>query len=215
MHPPAPDVQARPDQYVHAATLGDKDALAWLYEQYADKVRRFIETRTAGNRELADDLAQDTWVKVARSIMQYDTTKASKVGFEGWLFTIARNEINTHFTRRSRRKETLTAEMLDHDTSDSSVSPEESAENSANATRMAAELAALPESQRLCLIHRFHSGLSLAETAALMGKNVNAIKALQTRAMKALAKRVGDLAPISVPVTFSNVGQSSPQEVGR
>lgn len=198
MHSTSTEVSACPNEHVHAASLGDKDALGWLYEQYADKVRRWIETKTVGNRDLADDIAQDTWVKVARAITQYNPAKAGAQGFEGWLFTIARNEIRDNHGRRASKREQLTAEMLDHDTTDAGIGPEETAERASLKARMAAELAALPANQRVCLIHRVYSGMTAAETARVMGIKENAVRQLQFRASKALAKRVPDLAGLFV-----------------
>lgn len=193
---PTTSVDARPDEHVHAAVLGDIAALAWLYERYADSLRRWLEAKTR-NRELADDLAQNTWVKVAANIGSYDAAKA-RGGFEAWLWTIARNEVTEQGRRQGRQRETLTAEMLDHDVSDSAESPEAAAQRSSESARLTAELQALPEAQSTCLIHRFYAGLSLAETAAVMGKSVGAIKVLQFRAIKALNRALPDLDPVAV-----------------
>ena len=85
--------------------------------------------------------------------------------------------------------------------------------------RVAVELQAIPQDQATCLIHRFYAGLSLAETAAVMGKKVGAIKQLQYRGIKALGKRLPDLDPLDgfAPAVraVSHSPQDSPQEVRR
>lgn len=168
------------------AALGDRDALGSLYEDHADKLRRWLETRTYGDSYTADDIAQETWIKVARNISKFDPQRGS---FQQWLWGVARNELREHYGRPKR--ETLTAEMLMFDHTTNHDSPEGQNERQAAAAMIAAEVQSLPAAQRTCLIHRFYTGLSLAETGDLMGKSANTIKQLQYRACRQLSKRLG------------------------
>lgn len=174
------------DRALQAAN-GDSDALGALYERYADPVLRFILLRVSNNLVLAEDLASTTWERVAKSIRDYETRGS---GFPAWLFTIARH--TTYEYRRSlgRSKEHLWGEMIDHDRTTSGASTEELVEQRMRGHLVTEAVNDLTAPQRKCVLLRFYVGLSLAETASVMGRNPNAIKALQHRALTTLAGRV-------------------------
>ena len=75
----------------------DRQAFGLLVEAYSDPLRRFVLSLTKGDVALADDLAQDTFLKAYLSIR----TLNGITRFRTWLFRIAYNEFITH-TRRSR-----------------------------------------------------------------------------------------------------------------
>lgn len=185
----APQVPSLVEEHALAASLGDLDALAELYEHFADPLLRFLAMRTQNNVTLAEDIAGSTWEKVARSIRNYQTRGN---GFEAWLFTIARRCLAEHFRWAGRRREKLHGEMLAYDQPDGSENPGELLERKFASHAIAAEVHALPAAQRKCVTLRFFVGLSLAETATVMGKSPNAIKQLQHRGLGLLRRRLRD-----------------------
>ncbi|NLI13973.1 RNA polymerase sigma factor [Pelotomaculum propionicicum] len=79
----------------------DRKWLEEMFDTYYDKVYAFLYART-GNTALAEDLASQTFVKIAES---YRTYRREKGAVSTWVFTIALNEMRSHF-RRLKGKET-------------------------------------------------------------------------------------------------------------
>ena len=170
------------------AQAGDSRAVAELYEIYSPGVFRFIYFRV-GNRPLAEDLAQDTWLRALKRLNSY-TYQGKDLG--AWLITIARNLVADHFKSGRYRLEVATGDVVDTIGDRWELGPEGAPEDyvvahGINTTLMSA-LWVLSEEQRECLMFRFLRGLSVAETAQAMGKNEGAIKALQYRATAALRR---------------------------
>src|ERR1041385_8977969 len=73
---------------------GDLDALGALIEQYQTRLYRYL-LRLLHEPATAEDLFQQTWIRVAEKIRSYD----QKRSFENWLFTVARNLAMDHLRR--------------------------------------------------------------------------------------------------------------------
>jgi RNA polymerase sigma-70 factor, ECF subfamily len=176
---------------VARAQSGDADAFAELYTEHAARIYRFINHRVP-NRHVAEDLAQDVWVRALKSLaaVQYE---GKDIG--AWLMTVARNLVADHFkssaVRRSshRNIDDLIAERFEPIADDD---PEREAARLVDCQRVRELiLPLLPEmtdDQRRVLLLRFFEGMTLAEVADVMGKHIGAVKALQTRAVSRLAR---------------------------
>lgn len=191
--PPAPLVdEPSPAEHrqnlVLLAQAGDAGAVAELYDIYRDLVFRFVYFRV-GHRQLAEDLASDTWVRALKRLSSY-TYQGKDLG--AWLITIARNLVADHYKSGRYRLEVTTADVLDTSGERWELGPEGAPEDYVVAhginTELMTALWGLNEEQRECLVNRFLRGLSVAETAQVMGKNEGAIKALQYRATAALRR---------------------------
>ena len=166
---------------VRAVQNGDGDAFGKLYDRYVDQVFRFIFYRVS-DRALAEDFTSETFLRALRRI--------STINYQGrdigaWFITIARNIVFDHTKSARFRLELTTAETVE--TGDLAASPEAAVLAHLTNTRLLAAVNELGEEQKECIVLRFLHGLSVAETAAVMGKNDGAIKALQHRAVKRLA----------------------------
>lgn len=182
------------DDYAAAASLGDAEALGHLYDIYSPRVLTAMRIKARGDGALAEDMAQQVWESVARSIRTYESGKS---GFGTWLMRVADNVAVSYFRGTLRfRREHLTGDLLDFDSSDPAGGPEEEMARMLMAEHLAAEVDALAPAQRECIRYRFIMGFSLAETARLMKKKENAIKQLQFRALETLRKRLGDAADL-------------------
>src|SRR6202162_4582756 len=73
----------------------DPDLLDRLIEQYQHRLLRYL-VYLSGNRELAEDVFQETWIRVLERGRQYD----GRHEFSTWLFTIARNLVIDHLRRK-------------------------------------------------------------------------------------------------------------------
>jgi RNA polymerase sigma-70 factor, ECF subfamily len=175
---------------VERAQNGETEAFGLIYDRYMDTVFRFIYFRV-GNRQLAEDLTSDTFLRALKRIGSF-TWQGRDLG--AWLVTIARNLVADHFKSGRYRLEVTTGDVLDADREDRG--PEGSPESAVvdhitNVTLLTAVKQLNPEQQE-CIVLRFLQGFSVAETAQAMGKNEGAIKALQYRAVRALARLLPD-----------------------
>jgi len=106
--------------------------------------------------------------------------------FGAWLMTIARNLTTDHFKAGKTRLELATDDMTAHDgTTDG---PETHVLSSLTNQALLAALKELPHEQQECLIMRFLQGLSIAETALVLDRSPGAVKQLQLRGIRGLAK---------------------------
>jgi RNA polymerase sigma-70 factor (ECF subfamily) len=110
--------------------------------------------------------------------------------FGAWLMTIARNLATDHFKAGRTRLELTTEDMSLHD--DATEGPEQSVLAGLTNEILLAALSELPDEQRDCLVMRFLQGMSIAETAAVLGRSDGAVKQLQLRGVRNLAKRMPD-----------------------
>ncbi|MFR9726314.1 ECF subfamily RNA polymerase sigma factor, BldN family [Streptomyces sp. MS19] len=171
---------------VERAQGGEAEAFGQLYDHYADTVYRYIYYRVGG-RATAEDLTSETFLRALRRIGTFTWQGRD---FGAWLVTIARNLVADHFKSSRFRLEVTTGEMLD--ANEVERSPEESVlESLANSALLEAVRKLNPQQQE-CVTLRFLQGLSVAETARVMGKNEGAIKTLQYRAVRTLARLLPD-----------------------
>jgi RNA polymerase sigma-70 factor (ECF subfamily) len=167
---------------VDRAKNGDTEAFAKLYDRYVDTIHRYVYYRV-GSRQLAEDLTSETFLRALRRI---ETFTWQGRDFGAWLVTIARNLVADHFKSSRFRLEVTTAEMVD-DTDHVEESPEGEVMTAFTNAALLEAVQRLNAQQQECLVLRFLQGLSVAETARIMGKNEGAIKTLQYRAIRALA----------------------------
>ncbi len=167
---------------VELAQDGDGEAFGQLYDAYSDTVYRYIYYRVS-NKQLAEDLTSETFLRALRRISTFTWQGRD---FGAWLVTIARNLVADHFKSSRYRLEVPTGEMLDSDQTESS--PEDSVLAYLSNKTLLDAVCQLNSQQQECVTLRFLHGLSVAETAKIMGKNDGAIKTLQYRAIRTLAR---------------------------
>lgn len=180
--PAADSDGARMMDLVERAQAGEADAFGRLYDQYSDTVYRYIYYRVGG-KATAEDLTSETFLRALRRI---GTFTYQGRDFGAWLVTIARNLVADHFKSSRFRLEVTTGEMLD--ANEVERSPEDSVLESLSNAALLDAVKRLNPQQQECVTLRFLQGLSVAETARVMGKNEGAIKTLQYRAVRTLAR---------------------------
>lgn len=171
---------------VELARDGDKEAFGQLYDHYQASVYRFLYYRTR-SQTLAEDLTADTFVRALRNMAGF---RWQGRDFGAWLMTIARNLATDHFKSGRNRLEQVTEDMSVHD--DVTEGPENAVLASLTNEVLLEALQELPPEQRDCLIMRFLQGLSIAETAEALERSTGAVKQLQLRAVRGLAKSLPD-----------------------
>ena len=184
--PDPTDAAAEVFALVERAQAGESAAFGLIYDRYVDMVFRFIYFRV-GNRQLAEDLTSDTFLRALKRIGSF-TWQGRDLG--AWLVTIARNLVADHFKSGRYRLEVTTGDVLDADREDRGPegSPEAAVVDHITNVALLRAVKQLNPEQQECIVLRFLQGFSVAETARAMGKNEGAIKALQYRAVRALAR---------------------------
>ena len=170
---------------VERARGGDAEAFGELYDHYRGSILRYTTSRV-GSRPLAEDLTSETFVRALRNIQ---TFRWQGRDFGAWLTTIARNLVLDHYKASRTRLEITTDEVGDHDTT-TAPAPEIAVLAALDGRDLLAALSILPQAQRECLVLRFLQDLSIAETAAALHRTEGAVKQLQLRALRTLAKLV-------------------------
>ncbi|MEO3811273.1 sigma-70 family RNA polymerase sigma factor [Sphaerisporangium sp. B11E5] len=169
------------------AKTGDADAFAALYDRYVDLVYRYVYFRV-GCHALAEDLTSETFLRALRRITGFTWQGRD---FAAWLVTIARNLVTDHYKSGRYRLEVSTAEVLDTPLDGEHI-PENAVVSTMVNERILRAVRDLNPEQQECVVLRFLQGMTLAETALIMGKKSGAIKALQFRAVRALARALPD-----------------------
>ena len=158
----------------------DPDAWDIIFNRYYPEIFSYLRYRT-NSLEDAEDLAAMVFERAVRHIGSYKETGR---GMGAWLQRIASNLVVDYYRRRSVKARV--SEPLPPNLVDTHPSPLEHALRRDTVEDIHKALAELPDSQRDVLIYRFLLGYNLEETAQIMDKSVNAIKALQHRALKRL-----------------------------
>jgi RNA polymerase sigma-70 factor (ECF subfamily) len=169
---------------VELARAGDAEAFGQLYDHYQPGVYRFLYYRV-GSAALAEDLTSETFVRALRNMGSF---RWQGKDFGAWLTTIARNLATDHAKSGRSRLEVATEDMSLHDTS--VEGPEGAVLASITREVLLKALRQLPAEQQDCLVLRFLQSRSIAETAAVLGRSEGAVKQLQLRAVRNLAKKL-------------------------
>ena len=170
------------DEVLAAATTGAEWALTALFREFQPALLSYLRFRDPNE---ADDLAQEVWVGVGRGLARFEGDEAA---FRAWLFTIARRRVaDLRRTRARRPVDALPDERLD------AVAARDDPEGSALASVQADDAlaritACLPPDQAEVVVLRLLGGLDAAQVGAVLGKRPGAVRALQHRALKRLAK---------------------------
>ena len=162
----------------------DMELLADLVERYQHRLVRYLLYLT-GRQDYAEDLAQETWVRVLQRGSRYN----GRQGFDPWLFAVARN-LAIDYLRRKRKAVEAASLPDDPDAMllfpSSSPSPFETAARSEDAMRLAGRLQILPPLYREALLLRFQEDLSLPEIAQVLGAPVTTVTSRIYRGLAAL-----------------------------
>ena len=167
--------RATPDSdLVARAAAGDGAAFHALVERHRAMVYR-LAWQFAGNHHDAEDIAQDVFIKVYRSLdrFRYDAQLTS------WLYRIVMNACIDHKRRQSPAgwaPSTEEAELQMVNTPTEGPGPEDQAYGGQLGEVLQSEIARLPPGQRLVFTMRHHEGLKLSEIATALGLAEGTVK---------------------------------------
>jgi RNA polymerase sigma-70 factor (ECF subfamily) len=174
-------------ELVARAQAGDRVALEDLYLTHFDRIYSYLQM-TVGNRHDAEDLTNQTFVKMLESIERFEWRKAP---FSAWLFRIAHNLAIDHF--RSRRRWQPEEEPPEPPDADH-CSAEDEAMHAIGRRSMLEMIEDLSEDQQQVLTLKFVFNFSNGEAATILGKSEGAVKSLQHRALATLQRQLAGTA---------------------
>ena len=166
----------------------DPDLLDRLIEQYQHRLLRYL-VYLSGNRELAEDLFQETWIRVLERGHQYD----GRHEFSTWLYAVARNLTIDYL----RKKHPVSLDGLMNDEDHAPLDPadtrplaSEVLQQHEQAERVSAALVGIPAEYRETVVLRFQEGLALNEIATITGAPLGTVKSRLYRGLNMLMSRL-------------------------
>ena len=170
-------------QLMLAFSRGDRGCFDKLFSKYKKPVINFAH-RFTGRREVAEELAQEIFVKCYMAAPDYQV----RARFSTWLFRIARNHCLNEVRRQDYRYHT---EPLDGpEPAGGAASPEQLAQAYALREALLQTMARLPESQRTALLLSRQQGMPYDQIAETMETSVSAVKSLLNRAKSTLTRQL-------------------------
>lgn len=172
---------------VRIAASQDRTAFAQLFVHYAPRVKAMMMRRGA-TADKADDLAQETLLRLWRKAGQFDPARASA---SAWVYTIARN-VSVDLGRREKVAATWLGEQHPPDEADPNE-PEQHLLVAEQEDIVRSSIAALPEDQQRVVRLSFFDGLAHAEIADLLGIPLGTVKSRIRLALGRLRERLGEM----------------------
>ena len=168
---------------VERAQNGDREALEELYLIHFDRIYSYLQM-TVGNRHDAEDLTNQTFVKMLERIGSFEWRK---VPISAWLFRIAHNLAMDHFRAHRRwQPEEEPPEPADS----AELSAEEEAMQSIGRQSMLEMIEGLSPDQQQVLTLKFVFNFPNGDVATILGKTEGAVKSLQHRALASLQREL-------------------------
>jgi RNA polymerase sigma-70 factor, ECF subfamily len=166
----------------------DPDLLDRLIEQYQHRLLRYL-IYLSGNRELAEDLFQETWIRVLERGHQYD----GRHEFSTWLYAVARNLTIDYLRKNNPVSLDGLMDYEEHaplEPADNRPMAWEVVQQHEQAERIGAALVTIPAEYREAVVLRFQEELALDEIAAVTGAPLGTVKSRLYRGLNMLMSRL-------------------------
>jgi len=175
---------------------GDPQAFGTLVDRYQTRLLNFIN-RTIGDRERAEDLVQEVFIRVFRHLHRFDQTKK----FSTWIYTIASNLAKNELRNRSRNPLVLFQTIKKHweadhrplQFEDATARPDDLYRKRYLKEAVDQCVGQLPTHHRAVFVLRELEGKSYAEIAEITGCNLGTVKSRLNRARNSFAHLIGPL----------------------
>ena len=165
----------------------DSQVIGAVYDRYFGDVYRFAYYKLS-DEQVAEDISSDVFVRLLEALKK---KRGPKDNLKGWLLATASHAVADHLRQVYRKPTEALSEILPDE---GAPSLHEEIDRREQVDTVQDAYAELTPDQQNVLALRFGDGYSLEETARVMQKNVNAIKALQFRALAALQRNIGEVA---------------------
>lgn len=171
------------EETLHRSTCSCGHDVAYWHRRYAAQIHSFTLART-GDPMAAEDCTSETFL---RAFSGRSSFACRGDGVRPWLFTIARNIVLDYGKKAHRRAETTTA-VID-DRASYQEDPESTVVRAEAQREILRHLDQLPRDQAQVLRLRFFEDLTVRQTAHAMLRSEQAVRTLQYRAIRKLARR--------------------------
>jgi len=166
------------------ATINEYETrLSDLYEEYYDKIARYVYVHIS-NKEEAEDIAGEVFLKALESLKSY---REQGVPMQGWLFRIAHN-LTVDYLRKMNKRRTVPIDSVVLQGNDN---PANTAEKNIEFERVAKAMKKLTTEQREVINLRFFGGLTSKEVGGVLGKSDGAVREMQRAAIEKLRGIMG------------------------
>ena len=185
MHPPEL-------QLIEQSIKGDQAAFAELVRHYTPQIYNFAY-RLCGNAQTAEDITQETFIKVWKNIKKADPSR----GFRAWIFTIARNT-TTDFLRKKKSIPFSNLGNADEDFNFEDVLEsetehvEKSLGNIEDAEYFKTLLGKIPNDYQEVLAMYYQNDMTFEEISKVLNKSINTVKSQHRRALIKLRELMQD-----------------------
>jgi RNA polymerase sigma-70 factor (ECF subfamily) len=169
-------------QLIQRARQGDLAAVSELYNLHVDRIYQYVRYRT-GDDQTAEDVTAEVFLRAIESLGSYNDQGAP---FIAWLYRIAHARVIDYWRDTKRHQ---TAPLDDPLLQDSLITTEDAIDIDILQHQLLwSALQQLTDDQQTVIILKYTQGLSNADIALVLGKTEGAVKALQRRALEALAR---------------------------
>ncbi len=165
---------------------GSREALGFLIERYERPLFAYA-MRTLGDRELAADIFQETFLRVFKRRSTFDPDRR----FRPWVYQICLNLCRDHFRRQSKRQHSSLDESVE--LVDPQPQPPQQWEKQRLAERVKEAVKTLPPKQKTVFLLTHYQGLSYPEISEILDIPVGTVKSRMFHAQKRLAELLEDL----------------------
>lgn len=173
-----------PEEVAEGVRNGDPDAVGRVYVVLADRLLGYLMARVP-DRATAEDLLEMTFLEL---LQRGTTIRGGPASIKVWLFRAAHYNALDHLRKVKRRAEDLYEDAHAIEVMDLREGPEDCAVAGDVSRRVRAMMDELSEEQRQVLLLRYVGGLSAPETGRVLGKTDGAVRSLQHRGERALAR---------------------------
>jgi RNA polymerase sigma-70 factor (ECF subfamily) len=205
----------RDEELIALFLKGERSRFRELVERYDQKLLNFIN-RTIGDRDRAEDLVQETFIRVYKHLARFDREKK----FSTWVYTIASNLAKNELRNRTRNPIVLLENLVqdwdeDHrplEFADSSMRPDDLYMKRHLRETVEKAVEQLPRHHRLVFILRETEGKSYEEIAEITGCSLGTVKSRLNRARNNFASIIAPMLEMEVPAEEQNEGNSEERE---
>lgn len=173
-----------PQELLRRAKAGDEESYGLLYKLYYTPIYRYLFFRTKDKTE-AEDLAQGVFVKVFQALPNVEVVMKEPIAY---FYTVARNMLIDHY-RKQKVRQTVSEDDME-DVPDTHEDIAESLDITFTTDKVKETLKSLTAEQQEVIVLKFVNELSNKEIATTLGKNEDAVRQLQSRALKLLRQKL-------------------------
>lgn len=174
------------NQLVEKIKLGDQEAFSLIYEEFVDRIYKFIRLKVS-ETEQAEDLLQEVFVKAWQGSKKL---KVADLNFSAWLYRVASNTVNDHYRKVYRRPQTVELDPAFNVAGKDDT--EKLTEDGFETEAVRKVLNDLPDNFKQVIELRYFQDFSVEETAKVLNKSSITVRVLQHRATKKLKQLFKD-----------------------